>query len=160
MRSVRLDPEAGGDDYPFTVPAIRDLGEVEFAQAVTFLVGENGSGKSTFLEGLALATEAKAAGRHDLARDETLSHADRLGRAEDEMKKTLDATVKRRNDIVHRADRSQDDTGGEAQEIGYAWTRQAVDTIRVVCLCLDELVAESMKEFRAEAAALETQGAA
>jgi len=85
---------------------------------------------------------------------------DRLGRAEDEMKKTLDATVKRRNDIVHRADRTQDDASGEAQEIGYAWTRQAVDTIRVVCLCLDELVVERMKEFRTEAAALEPQGAA
>ena len=35
--------------------------------------------------------------------------AQQLGRAEDEIKKTLDATVKRRNDIVHRADRSQDD---------------------------------------------------
>src|SRR5262249_2683461 len=63
--------------------------------------------------------------------------ADKLGRNEDELKKVVDATVKRRNDIVHRADRSQDDPGGTAQEIGYAWTRQAVDTIRVVCLCLD-----------------------
>jgi hypothetical protein len=86
--------------------------------------------------------------------------ADRLGRNEDELKKTLDATVKRRNDIVHRADRSQDDPGGAAQEIGYAWTRQAVDTIRVVCLCLDELVAERMKELRTESAALEPQGTA
>ena len=33
--------------------------------------------------------------------------AEQLGRDEEEMKKTLDATVKRRNDIVHRADRSQ-----------------------------------------------------
>ena len=80
--------------------------------------------------------------------------ADRLGRNEDELKKTLDATVKRRNDIVHRADRSQDEPGGSAQEIGYAWTRQAVDTIRVVCLCLDELVVERMKELRTESAAL------
>jgi hypothetical protein len=86
--------------------------------------------------------------------------ADRLGRNEDEIKKTLDATVKRRNDIVHRADRSQDDPAGTAQEIGYAWTRQAVDTIRVVCLCLDELVAERMSELRRESASLEPQGTA
>ena len=33
--------------------------------------------------------------------------AEQLGRAEEEIKKTLDATVTRRNDIVHRADRSQ-----------------------------------------------------
>ena len=56
------------------------------------------------------------------------------GRAEEEMKKTLDATVKRRNDIVHRADRSQDDPAGAAQEIGFPWAKQAVETIRVVCL--------------------------
>ncbi len=83
--------------------------------------------------------------------------ADRLGRDEEEIKKTLDTTVKRRNDIVHRADRSQDDPAGAAQEIGYAWTRQAVDTIRVVCLCLDELVLERMTELRT-AAAHEPQG--
>jgi hypothetical protein len=86
--------------------------------------------------------------------------ADRLGRNEDELKRTLDATVKRRNDIVHRADRSQDDPSGAAQEIGYAWTRQAVDTIRVVCLCLDELVVERMRELRMESAATEPQEAA
>ena len=37
--------------------------------------------------------------------------AQQLGRAEEEVKKTLDATVKRRNDIVHRADRSQCPSG-------------------------------------------------
>jgi hypothetical protein len=44
--------------------------------------------------------------------------AEQLGREENEIKKTLDTTVKRRNDIVHRADRSQDDPAGVAQEIG------------------------------------------
>jgi hypothetical protein len=84
--------------------------------------------------------------------------ADQLGRVEEELKKTLDATVKRRNDIVHRADRSQDDPGGEAQDIGYPWTRQAVDTVRVVCLSLDELVVGRLKELREQAAALQPQG--
>lgn len=83
--------------------------------------------------------------------------AERLGRNEDELKKTLDATVKRRNDIVHRADRSQDDPTGPAQEIGYAWTRQAVDTVRVVCLCLDELVMARLGQLR-EQAATQPQG--
>ena len=61
-------------------------------------------------------------------------HRRATGRDEDEIKKTLDATVKRRNDIVHRADRSQDDPAGPAQEIGFPWAKQAVETIRVVCL--------------------------
>ena len=66
--------------------------------------------------------------------------AEQLGRTEEEIKKTLDATVKRRNDIVHRADRAQDDPAGAAQEIGFPWAKQAVETIRVVCLALDDLV--------------------
>ncbi|MBS1828809.1 MAG: hypothetical protein JST93_26135 [Acidobacteria bacterium] len=74
--------------------------------------------------------------------------AEKLGRTEDEIKETLDATVKRRNDIVHRADRSQDDPSGPIQEIGYPWAKQAVETIRVVCLALDDLVTNRMKELK------------
>src|ERR1039457_1622481 len=53
--------------------------------------------------------------------------AQQLGRTEDEIKKTLDATVKRRNDIVHRADRSQEDPAGPTQEIGKASCRERVE---------------------------------
>ena len=78
--------------------------------------------------------------------------AQQLGRAEEEIKKTLDATVKRRNDIVHRADRSQEDPGGSAQKIGFPWAKQAVETIRVVCLALDDLVTSRLKELKQQAA--------
>lgn len=86
--------------------------------------------------------------------------ASQLGRAEDEIKKTLDTTVKRRNDIVHRADRSQDDPAGAAQEIGFPWAKQAVETIRVVCLALDDLVTNRLNELKQQAAQLQPQGAA
>jgi hypothetical protein len=91
--------------------------------------------------------------------------ADRLQRGEEELKKILDDAVNRRNDIVHRADREKKAPDGSPQEIGYAWSRQAVDTVRVVCLCLDELVAERLKELRgqrdqAELATAQPQGAA
>ena len=86
--------------------------------------------------------------------------ATQLGRDENEVKKTLDATVKRRNDIVHRADRSQDDPGGIAQEIGYPWAKQAVETIRVVCLALDDLVSGRLKELKTKSAAAQPQGTA
>ena len=79
---------------------------------------------------------------------------------EEELKKTLDATVKRRNDIVHRADRSQDDPTGAVQEIGFPWTKQAVETIRVVCLSLDELVMARLTELQEQAATSQPQGAA
>ena len=44
------------DDFPFSVAAIRALaerGETKFHPKVTFLIGENGMGKSTLLEGIA-----------------------------------------------------------------------------------------------------------
>ena len=84
--------------------------------------------------------------------------ADRLGRAEEEVKKTLEDTVNRRNDIVHRADRDKRLPEGPPQEIGYAWTRQAVDTVRVVCLCLDELVIGRLNELREQASVSHAEG--
>ncbi len=68
-------------------------------------------------------------------------------------------SINRRNDIVHRADREKKAPDGDAQEIGYAWSRQTVDTIRVVCLCLDELVTARLNELR-ERAAVQPHGAA
>ena len=64
------------------------------------------------------------------------------------MKKTLDATVKRRNDIVHRADRSQDDPAGSRKRSAIAWTRQAVETIRVVCLASMIWSSSRLKELQ------------
>ncbi len=43
------------DAYPFSIPAVRELGNLDFHPNVTFFVGENGAGKSTVLEGLALS---------------------------------------------------------------------------------------------------------
>jgi predicted ATPase len=41
--------------YPFNLPAVRELERLVFEKQVTFLVGENGTGKSTLLEGIAAA---------------------------------------------------------------------------------------------------------
>lgn len=41
--------------YPFHLPAVRTLDRLIFQKPVTFLVGENGTGKSTLLEGIAAA---------------------------------------------------------------------------------------------------------
>ena len=67
--------------YPFSVPAIAALRALAFPAPVTFLVGENGSGKSTFLEALAWAAESIAAGSEPIDRVATLAHVERLGRA-------------------------------------------------------------------------------
>ncbi|SHN22989.1 AAA family ATPase [Gracilibacillus kekensis] len=39
--------------YPFTIPAIKNLRELNITSNITFFAGENGSGKSTLLEAIA-----------------------------------------------------------------------------------------------------------
>jgi predicted ATPase len=53
--SVAMDRIPSLDAFPFTIPAIRHLGDLAFEKPVTFLVGENGTGKSTLLEAIAEA---------------------------------------------------------------------------------------------------------
>jgi predicted ATPase len=43
------------NEYPFSLPAVRALDGLEFTSAVTFFIGENGVGKSTVLEAIAIA---------------------------------------------------------------------------------------------------------
>lgn len=42
------------DEYPFNIPAVRQLERLEFHPQVTYFIGENGSGKSTLLEAIAI----------------------------------------------------------------------------------------------------------
>jgi hypothetical protein len=77
--------------------------------------------------------------------------AARLGRNEKELKKIVDDTGLRRNDIVHRADRPDLGVDDAPQDISFSWALQAVETIRLVCTCLDELVAERLQKLRQSA---------
>jgi predicted ATPase len=43
------------ENYPFCLDAVRHLSSLRLHPAVTFIIGENGSGKSTFLEAVAVA---------------------------------------------------------------------------------------------------------
>jgi len=48
----RLHP---GDEFPFSVPAVANIEQLELSEPVTLLAGDNGSGKSTILEAIAAA---------------------------------------------------------------------------------------------------------
>ena len=52
--SLRRDRVPGYEEYPFNLPAVKALDSLEFHERVTFLVGDNGTGKSTLLEALAI----------------------------------------------------------------------------------------------------------
>lgn len=53
--SLRSDAEIDFDVYPYNIPSVREMGCLQFHPDVTFFVGENGAGKSTVLEAIALA---------------------------------------------------------------------------------------------------------
>jgi predicted ATPase len=64
LRSVRLlrDEVQSFSSYPFSIPAVRSLHELELHPHVTYFVGENGSGKSTLVEAIAVAAGFNAEG--------------------------------------------------------------------------------------------------
>jgi predicted ATPase len=64
LRSVSIDPavEIDAGAYPFSIPAVRELGVLEPHPDLTFFVGENGAGKSTVLEAIAVALGLPAEG--------------------------------------------------------------------------------------------------
>ncbi len=65
LKRVWLEPDKVGDPeaYPFCLPFLRDGLELTFERPITIIVGENGTGKSTLLEGIAaLAGYDKAGG--------------------------------------------------------------------------------------------------
>jgi predicted ATPase len=76
LRSIGRKPTSGrGDAFPFNLPVVRNLPDIELRSPVTFFVGENGSGKSTLLEAIAAAVGSIAVGGEDLQSDPTLAHA-------------------------------------------------------------------------------------
>ena len=64
LKRVWLDPSLVPDAkaYPFCLPFLRDGFELSFDAPVTIIVGENGTGKSTLLEGIAVLAGYDEAG--------------------------------------------------------------------------------------------------
>lgn len=57
IRYITLDREniINTNQYPFDLPVMKELDKLDFHNNVTFIVGENGTGKSTLLEAIAVA---------------------------------------------------------------------------------------------------------
>jgi len=56
ISEIILEKPKGADDsvYPFSLPVVRNLNRLELTNNITFFVGENGTGKSTLLEAIAV----------------------------------------------------------------------------------------------------------
>jgi len=78
LKRVWLDPARVPDReaYPFCLPFLADDFSLSFEQAITIIVGENGTGKSTLLEGIAALAGFDGAGGGKGYR--TVDHSDAL----------------------------------------------------------------------------------
>src|SRR3954471_5948979 len=64
LRRIWLEPSRIADRaaYPFCLPFLGDDFELSFDRSITIIVGENGTGKSTLLEGIAVPAGYDEAG--------------------------------------------------------------------------------------------------
>jgi predicted ATPase len=64
LRRIWLDPSRIDDRaaYPFCLPFLRDEFDLNFDRSITIIAGENGTGKSTLLEGIAVLAGYDEAG--------------------------------------------------------------------------------------------------
>jgi len=64
LRRIWLDPSRIDDRaaYPFCLPFLQDEFELSFDRSITIIAGENGTGKSTLLEGIAVLAGYDEAG--------------------------------------------------------------------------------------------------
>ena len=78
LRSIQKKEIREADIFPFNVPVIRALNEIEFHAPVAFFVGENGSGKSTLMEAIACAIGSVTVGSESVNTDPSLAQIRRL----------------------------------------------------------------------------------
>src|SRR6187551_2412578 len=64
LKRIWIEPSriTSREAYPFCLPLLRDDFELSFDRAITIIVGENGTGKSTLLEGVAVLAGYDEAG--------------------------------------------------------------------------------------------------
>ncbi|MCU9614468.1 AAA family ATPase [Caldibacillus lycopersici] len=97
LKSVQLMENITEHSYPFSLPLIQNFTSLTFEKPITILVGENGTGKSTFLEALASSASMILISGETL--DKSFMHAITLGE-----KFKLGWSIKSKNGFFFRAD--------------------------------------------------------
>ena len=69
--TLQWDKIKSFEEYPFNIDVVKNFNELTFDSPVTFFVGENGVGKSTFIEALAVSLGMPAEGVTENFRYET-----------------------------------------------------------------------------------------
>jgi predicted ATPase len=79
-KSIRLRAFPASSKFPFSLPILQSLQELQFETPVSLLVGENGTGKSTILESIACVVEMIVVGSESTRSDESLAHTRELAK--------------------------------------------------------------------------------
>jgi predicted ATPase len=87
---LEVDRVSDRDVYPFCLPFMRDGLNLNFEHAITIIVGENGTGKSTLLEGIAALAGYDEAGGGKGYRP--VDHSDAVEKMGGELSKALRAS--------------------------------------------------------------------
>ncbi len=113
--SLRNDLPIDFDAYPFNIAAVREIDRIHFHPQVSFFVGENGSGKSTVLEAIALALGFGAEGGSKSVQFKTTDSVSQLH----DMLRLTRGTLKPRDGYFLRAE-SFFNVATYMDEVGYA----------------------------------------
>ncbi|SIT89245.1 AAA family ATPase [Edaphobacillus lindanitolerans] len=99
LKSIKMKaPFPAEGRFPFDLPVIRKFGGFTFRAPVTIFAGDNGTGKTTLLEGIAAAADSILISREPLEGNASLSHAHELAEH-----LALSWSVKTRNGFFFRA---------------------------------------------------------
>src|SRR6202163_2098200 len=128
LRRIWLEPSRIADRaaYPFCLPFLHDDFELSFDRPITIIVGENGTGKSTLLEGIAVLAGYDEAGGGKGYRP--VDHSNALEKMGGELSKALRASwlPKITNGWFFRAEsffsvaRYLDEVGSESDFLSYS----------------------------------------
>ena len=81
LRQSKYQAPVNSTAFPFSLPVLQQLTTLSFTKSITLFVGENGSGKSSLLEGLAASIHSITVGEDSIDADPTLQHARELGKS-------------------------------------------------------------------------------
>lgn len=80
LKSVIYKKLANTDIYPFNIPLFNNFDELKLTTPVTIFVGENGTGKSTLLEGIAAGAGSITIGEESIEHDSLMKVARELSK--------------------------------------------------------------------------------
>ena len=81
LKSVKYIEPMNKNKYPFSIKLFKDFDILEFKTPVTVFVGENGTGKSTLIEGIAAAVGSITIGEDSIEYDKSLKPARDLSKS-------------------------------------------------------------------------------